>query len=211
MSRQLAEALVETLPTGVPNMFNPWKETCEFDATGNTPAEKIGRLAQHLSTDAKFVLVGEAPGYQGCRYSGVPFTSERLLIDGAIPRVSPTSRLSMRGRPFSEPSATIVWGALWNLGMESRTVLWNAVQLHPHKAGNVWSNRAPTPSELAYGQPTLLLLKEHFSSAIFVAVGEKAEAALINAGVKPAAKIRHPANGGATLFAKGLRSLVEMT
>jgi hypothetical protein len=32
----------------------------------------------------------------------------------------------MRGNPFSEPSATIVWSALYRLQIAEETLLWNA-------------------------------------------------------------------------------------
>src|SRR5690606_6746390 len=112
------------------------------------------RLAQHLSCNPAWILVGEAPGYQGCRHTGVAFTSERLLLEGAIPRVSQAiERLTDRRLPFSEPSATIVWKALYALGIAERTIMWNALQLHPVGAAGDWSNRTPIDAELQHGAP----------------------------------------------------------
>src|SRR6185369_13269550 len=123
-----------------------------------------------------------APGYQGCRYSGVAFTSERLLLEGRIPRIpAPTGRLSTRPLPFSEPSATVVWRTLRELGMEDETVLWNALQMHPHHPKEPWSNRSPARAELALGTPALKLLRRAFPNATFVPVGKKAEAILRDA------------------------------
>jgi hypothetical protein len=50
-------------------------------------------------------------------------------------------------------------------------------------------------------------LKEAFPEARFVAVGTKAKAALETAGIAAMA-VRHPANGGATLFAQGMTNIV---
>jgi len=191
----LARQLVETLSSGL-GLFNPWNDSCQYDAPENGPAQKLERLAQHLSCRPQFILVGEAPGYQGCRYSGIPFTSERLLLEGAIPRISSLSgRLSTRIRPFSEPSATIVWNALSELGISKHTVLWNALQLHPFKPGQPWSNRTPTDAELALGEPALRLLTTAFPKAKLVAVGKKAGLLLETMRIAPAAIVRHPANG----------------
>lgn len=207
MNLDLATQLIGTLPSSAPGLFNPWRESCRHDADGNGPEQRTERLAQHLDCSARLILVGEAPGYQGCRYSGVAFTSERLLMEGAIPRVTCGDRLSIRKLPFSEPSATIVWKALYRHGLAETTILWNALQLHPFK-DEAWSNRTPTTSELAHGAAGLKLLCEAFPDAVLVAVGRKSEQALMDIGVTVSAAVRHPANGGATEFANGLSKLV---
>ncbi len=167
-------------------------------------------LAAHLDTYPEFILCGEAPGHLGCRHSGIAFTSERLLLEGVIPRVTRADRrLTSLPRPLSEPSATIVWKTLYRLGIAEKTLLWNALQLHPYQPGNWRSNRTPTPAEIALGEPALRMLVEAFPFAKIVAVGKKAEGLLRSIGVEPAATVRHPANGGATAFAGGMESLVR--
>lgn len=209
MRLDLARQLVETLPTGRENLFNPWKESCQHDAAGNGPVQRLERLAQHLDCTPKFILVGEAPGYQGCRYSGIPFTSERLLLEGTIPRIDRlTGRLSTQPIPFSEPSATIVWRTLFDLGISKHTILWNALQLHPFKPGNPLSNRTPNNNELSWGEPALRRLIEAFAKAKLVAVGKKAGLLIEKMGIAPAAVIRHPARGGAIQFKAGLTELL---
>lgn len=205
----LASSLIETLPCGMAGLFNPWREGCPHDAAGNGPAKKLERLALHLDCMPEFILAGEAPGYQGCRYSGIAFTSERLLGEGVIPRIPASSRrLSTRRLPFSEPSATIVWKTLYQLGIAERTILWNAMQLHPYRPDNLWSNRTPTPSEISLGEPALRILIEAFPSAKIVAVGKKSEGLLQEMGIPTTGSVRHPANGGAMKFAAGLKDLM---
>jgi uracil-DNA glycosylase len=205
----LARRLVDTLPSGRPGLFNPWVDHCPHDAEGNGPAAKLERLALHLDCEPEFILAGEAPGYQGCRYSGIAFTSERLLGEGAIPRIAALQqRLSTRRLPFSEPSATIVWKTLYRLGIAERAILWNAMQLHPHRPDELWSNRTPTPDEIGLGEPAMRMLIDAFPQAKIVAVGKKAEGLLADMGVKVTGAVRHPANGGATEFALGLQALI---
>ena len=205
----LSERLIAALPAGSDTLFNPWRQHCQFDAQGNGPDARRRRLAMHLDCSPRFILVGEAPGYQGARYFGVAFTSERLVLEGAIPRVPQgRSRLSSRDRPFSEPSATIVWRQLYRLGIAESTVLWNALQLHPMKPGNPWSNRTPTDAELRGGERALRLLLEVFPAATVLCVGRKAEQLLADMRVASAGTLRHPANGGATQFAEGLAAAV---
>ena len=209
MNTSLAHSLVETLPFDVPGLFNPWRDHCPDDEHHNGPEAKLERLALHLDCVPQFILCGEAPGHLGCRHSGIAFTSERLLLEGSIPRVSTSHRrLTSRKLPFSEPSATIVWKSLYLLGIAEHTILWNALQLHPHKLGNRQSNRTPSDSEIALGEPALRVLVEAFPAAKIVAIGKKAEGLLRNMGVVPVAAVRHPANGGATKFADGMRALV---
>ncbi len=210
MSALLANRLIETLPSGVPGLFNPWQDICPDDKECNGPEAKKERLAAHLNCSPDFIICGEAPGHLGCRHSGVAFTSERLLIEGAIPRIPAVSnRLTTRKLPFSEPSATIVWKTLYRLGIAEKVVLWNALQMHPHKIGDHRSNRTPTRAEIALGEPALRLLVAAFPNAKIVAVGKKAEGLLSSMGVVSAATVRHPANGGATAFARGIESLTE--
>jgi len=208
MSITLAQQLVDTLPSGLPGLFNPWSDVCPDDEQWNGPDAKLARLASHLDCDPEFILCGEAPGHLGCRHSGVAFTSERLLIDGAIPRIAPEGRrLTSRALPFSEPSATIVWKTLYRLGLAERVVMWNALQLHPHRPGDHRSNRTPTVAEIALGAPALKILVSAYPQAKVVAVGRKAQGLLEDMGIVTAATIRHPANGGASAFADGLAAL----
>lgn len=207
----LTKKLLATLPRGRPGLFNPWTDRCEHDMQPNAARQRIERLRQHLECDARMILLGEAPGFQGCRYSGVAFTSESLLMQGAIPRIAAQGRLSDRRLPFSEPSATIVWRVLRALRLQDETILWNAVQLHPHRPGEPWSNRTPTREEIALGAPALCLLKKAFPKATFIPVGKKAEELLNKSGIAAAPYVRHPAYGGAAKFAEGLAALVGGT
>jgi hypothetical protein len=187
-------------------VFNPWVQRDELnDSSLNGPSDRLERLRSHLSTRAARILIGEAAGYQGCHVSGIPFTSERVIMMGAIPRVSCHGRrLSLRTRPWSEPSATTVWKTLHGLGIETDTVLWNAYPWHPHKPGNPHSNRTPNRAERVAGMPVLEALLGAFPRAELFAVGRHAEHALGEIG-RQAIPLRHPSMGGAVLFYQGLR------
>ena len=204
----LAHELTDLLPRGHPNLFHPWKDRCAQDLASNGPAARLERLARHLSCDARWILCGEAPGYQGCRYSGIAFTSERLIAEGAIPRLTPAGRLTRRSLPYSEPSATTVWRVLHLLGIETTTILWNAVQLHPHQPNNTQTNRTPNRDEVALGIPALLRLRAAFPQAKWLAIGKTAEAALNRASVSVEMSVRHPSFGGTSEFEMGVTRAV---
>ena len=194
--------LAEATPDQV---FNPWTQSdVTTDAPQNGPVARRERLRSHLKTSPNQILIGEAAGYQGCHVSGIPFTSERLVISGEVPRVpGDGSRLSTRRLPWSEPSATIVWKTLHALGIATDTVLWNAYPWHPHRPGNPHSNRTPNRSERTQGLVVLEALLSIFPRAVIYAVGRQAEAALLACDRRCIA-LRHPSMGGATSFRRGL-------
>lgn len=131
---------------------------------------------------ASHILVGEAPGYQGARFSGIPFTSQYLLYD--------------YGR--KEPSASIVWKTLRELKIENKVILWNSFLLHPHNE-KLLSNRRPTTEEIFSCNN---ILSQICQDRIVVPIGKIAELA-----TKSTFCIRHPAYGGAILFKEGLKQI----
>lgn len=202
---ELAKRITDLLPAGRVGLFNPWRDVCPEDEIWNSPEEKLVRLGEHFNTRPKLILCGEAAGYQGKRHSGMAFTSERLVMEGSIPRIaSPGKRLTNRKLPYSEPSATIVWRTLYRLQLAEVTVMWNALPMHPYPGDDPCSNRTPTDAELEIGKAPLQMLVGAFPEAKVVAVGRKAEGLLASMGVTVFAAVRHPANGGATAFASGM-------
>jgi uracil-DNA glycosylase len=189
------------------DVFNPWTQPDELDLTREGPRERVERLRAHFNCQPALLLVGEAPGYQGCHFSGIPFTNEKLILQGSIPRVSSVFRLTTRERPWCEPSATIVWRNLHELGLAERAVLWNTFAWHPFKPGNRLSNRTPTRTELESGLPVLRAVLAHFEGIPVVPVGQIAARTLATVGIKALAPVRHPSMGGATEFRNGLDAL----
>ncbi len=194
----------------LPNVFNPWHEDNPDDLHTDGAEQRIARLRAHLdNADTRLILVGEAAGHLGAKYSGIPFTSERLLTEGRIPRLDAWrgKRLSSRNRPYSEPSATTIWGTLAEVGLAERAVLWNAFPWHPF-ADRENSNRTPSRGELELGLGFLEQLVGFYGEASLVAVGRKAEASLAELSL-PFTPVRHPSMGGATAFRSGLAQLAN--
>jgi hypothetical protein len=156
---------------------------------------------------ARYVLVGEAAGYAGCRFSGIPFTCEMQLVGRE--RLSWTygledclARTSVQEALWVERSAVIVWGAL---GPRTDCVLWNAFPWHPFGDEGPLSNRAPG-RDLDDGLEVLRCFLGLFPSARPLAVGRVAEQALARIGVS-APYIRHPSHGGKRKFTAGVAAL----
>jgi hypothetical protein len=171
---ELAKRLTDTLKsTFSKELFNPWRDRCADCLPCNGPDVKLARLAAHLACEPDFILCGEAPSHRGCRHSGIAFTSECQLLDERIPRIPKMNhRLTSGANPYFERSAKIVWDELYELGIEKRTILWNALPMHPHRLEEQ-SNRTPTSAELKIGKLALQKLVEEFPSAKVVAVGRR--------------------------------------
>lgn len=203
----LLAALAQLPP--LPATQHPWAEANADDSADNGPARRIAHLRAHAARPGlRLVLIGEAAGYQGCRISGIPFTSEALLIDGSIPGIAPCPRLSTRAKPWSEPSARVVWRTLYAQQLADTTFLWNAFPLHPHAPGNRHSNRTPTRAELSAGEGVLRALRTALPDAVLAAVGNKSSEALTRLGYDHEA-LRHPAYGGVPEFVAGVERLAR--
>ena len=163
-------------------LFNPWSQSC--------PNE--------ISNNYYFQL------------TGVPFTSEKLLIDQAIPRVGHPKgkRITTRHIPWKEPSATIVWEELHKHQVADRTILFNAVPWHPEGKDGPLSNRPPNAAEKKAGQECLSLFIDLFQDIPVMALGNIASESLNRLSIEHT-KIRHPANGGAPLFRAGADVFIQ--
>lgn len=205
--------LLKTLPS-CDGLFNPYAsdtsnvpgayEEASVDATAIRIANLTHYLENAFSAGADIVLCGEAPGYQGCRFSGIAFTSETEIRKGlTLLSGCEVLPLASRGQrwPMREPSAQAVWEAMARA--ERPFILWNAVPLHPHVPGKPLSNRTPKKQEVALGRDALLALLDVVRPRLVVAVGNTARDALAEWGIS-AVVVRHPAYGGKMEFLAGL-------
>lgn len=100
------DALVERLARGrIGESFNQYTDS----EAGTDGATRRHRLRSYLTArwNAPLLFVGEAPGYLGCRLSGVPFTSLRQLGEGST----------------TESSSTVVHDLLEKLDIEEQVLL----------------------------------------------------------------------------------------
>lgn len=194
------ELLADLAAARIGATFNQYAETGPDDVK-DAGAIRLANLRAYLleRSGADVVALGEAGGYQGMRWSGVAFTSERDLQRWGDPY-----RCSCAARRWSEPSGTIVHRVLGELGAERQVVLWNTVPTHPHRPGVPLSNRRPTVAEVTAGAEFAQRLIALVRPATVVVVGRIAESVL---GAS-ATYVRHPANGGATAFADGMRAIL---
>jgi hypothetical protein len=205
--------LLKRSPSGA--VFNPWWQVDKQNDIG-ARAPRIRReqfrayLRNRLET-AQFAVIGEALGYRGGHFTGIPMTSERILLEGRAEIIAQrTSALRKFRFGFSEPTATIVWSTLLRLGMlPEEFVLWNAFPWHSFdRHRGMLSNRTPTKIERAAGLPVLKNFLDLFHCDGVVALGKVAAAQLEELNIR-AHCIRHPASGGAKLFRQQIAEILS--
>lgn len=204
------EAEVFPLPStcdargGMFNFYRDADPALEVPDAAEVRRRNLRGFLVSLPRPPRVVLIGEAAGWRGCRFSGVPFTSEAQLAAGRLPfRGNPTGR-SMQ--PHHEASASIFWGAL--APAFPHFLAWNVIPLHPHRAGQPCSNRSPAGAELERFSPLLSQALALLEPEEVLAVGRTAQRALAQAGLE-AAPLRHPAHGGAPEFRAGIGGIIR--
>lgn len=163
-------------------------------------------LQRIKNNNSKVMLIGEAPGYHGCRLSGIAFTSEDKFTEDIIPDIMGKDlgyKIYSDGKPEKELSASIVWPKLkeWYNSHGSVPLLWNICPFHPHKKGNIMSNRTPRKKEIERGIKYFLELVDIFNIQHIGCIGRKSfntiEAMNLNTSLE---YLRHPSCGGKREF-----------
>ncbi len=211
MTRKAFDTAVEELiglliayGPGDDRVANPWVDSVPGFDLPDAAARRVENLRRYLRAhrEAGWMLVGQEAGYAGCRFSGIPFTGEDQLEGSrALPVFAGKGyrRSSVLPKPSSERSANIVWPCI---GTSGRAVLWNSFPFHCHEPGKPLTNRAWCTRDDRDGLGERILrhiVERTFPGAKLIAVGRKAEASLAALGYE-ATGVRHPSQGGATIF-----------
>jgi uracil-DNA glycosylase len=203
---QAIHTLVETLA----HMPAPPDTVSLYSPTSLDNDSRRANLTRYLlalhARQAQVLMVMEAPGYRGCRVTGVPVTSRKVMLEGVRELDFFGEGYSDTHEPpflsfYSEQSATIVWAYLAQVGI--LPIIWNTFPFHPHKPDNPLSNRAPRASEIALGLPFLAQILAIFAPKQVISVGNVAHGALETLSVAHT-KVRHPAQGGKHDFITGM-------
>ncbi len=133
---------------------NPWKEQRNKE-----------NLLNFLNSykEAKFILIGEAPGRKGCLQCGVPFCDDYTLEK--LINVS-------KNKKSKETSAQRIYNAFKN-----DFIAWNAFPYQP--CNDDGSNRHPTIDELKFGKEYLKKFLDIFYNETkeLILLGDKAKIA----------------------------------
>jgi uracil-DNA glycosylase len=205
-------SFIEELATmeAIPNVHNQYSYECQENSLRRD--NLLIYLKQMDKVKPRIILVGEAPGYRGSLLTGVPYTSEYLLMNNMkgleLFGKEKGYRLPLeKDKLLKEPTATIIWNTL--LKYDMMMLGWNAFPFHPYKQGNEESNRTPLKKELLIGEKPLLKMIDMFNIEKVVAMGNKGEESLNKLGIT-CVKVRHPAQGGKSEFDEGIRKIKEM-
>jgi uracil-DNA glycosylase len=164
-------------------------------------------LAKMKTINPRILILGEAPGYKGCRLSGIAFTSEKVLFENPFFSGEEMQYVNIQKDLESEISATIVWSEISKFA--EKPLIWNVFPFHPHSVADIKTNRTPTNTELEEGKEFLIDLLQIFEIQKIIALGRKPESQLTEIGI-PFSYIRHPANGGKNQFLLGLNSEMKI-
>jgi uracil-DNA glycosylase len=202
------EAEIFNLPAetaGARPCFNPYRG---IDPTVDQPGadcirrDNLWRYLESFTAWPEIFVIGEAPGWRGCRFSGIPFTSEAQIVE-RWPVCGLQSSLAKQ--PYREAAATIFWRVMRDY--HPYFLAWNSLPLHPHQPGQPLSNRSPSQSEIRQAETGLAKLIELLHPRRVIAVGKSAVLAMHHLEVAALA-VRHPGHGGSKSFEAGMRDIL---
>jgi len=209
--RNLESLLVDAPSTGI--TFNQYRDCNPEVDVPDAAAIRLANLRSYMEKacdSASILIVGEAAGPWGARFSGIPFVGEKQLLDPLFPirgerssKVDPL-RETRIAPPFVSNSAKLFWEAL--LPFHERFVAWDAMPFHTHKRGDALTVRNPSKKEVAQFGEMLRLVEAYVQPSQIVAVGRRAFEALEALGHSPV-YVRHPSMGGRAGFATGMQEV----
>ncbi|KKN64081.1 hypothetical protein LCGC14_0495080 [marine sediment metagenome] len=183
------------------NLFNPYTDICIRHDKRNADFIRRHNLKQYFSiiNHTNTLLIGEAPGYLGCRRTGLPFTDE--LTFTLLKKIYDIDMLvATKSGKNKEQSATQMWKILSKL--EKPPFLWNIVPIHPYNEDNQLSNRTPSKTERKLMKEVVKYFFDHTNFSKVFAIGKVATGVLVDLlGLKEEdIYIRHPSYGGSEKF-----------
>ena len=199
--------------TPTEGLFNQYKDIDERVDLLDAHEIRKQNLLNYLESFTKkpnFLVVGEAPGPWGCRFSGVPFTGERQLCQHTLPFSGDRSSrekplVEVKKNPlYTSQSAETFWKIM--KPYHPKFFVWNCVPFHPRDLDNILSVRAPKMKEKRSCSALLRQITEIIiprNKPNVIAIGRKAEEALNKIDIE-SFYVRHPSHGGANKFRSGV-------
>lgn len=117
-------------------MTNPYLD----DGVVNNLRLYLEYMLEHISAHPgrRVLLVGEAPGYKGCRITGIPFSSVKVLMRAEQPLFHTIkSKLSLSSDALREMTSENTASIVWQYLVDKKTVplFWNSFPFHSHPEG----------------------------------------------------------------------------
>lgn len=184
-------------------VFNPYR--CEALA---------GNLKHYLEvmfgqSGRRVLLVGEAPGYKGCRITGIPFSSGKLFETVEHPILSRIKENITLDKIEAENTASMVWRYLADKSFTP--LFWNAFPYHPHPKGQPNKNRAPSSIEIKQGKGYLKALADLYQPSLIAGIGRAGTHCAQQAfPALDITYIRHPSYGGKRDFVATMNRIFKL-
>jgi hypothetical protein len=244
MSEQSIERFISLLkgsPRGA--VFNPWWQVDEQNDFGrDAPTIRRRQLDAYLRKrfgKARLAVIGEALGYRGGHFTGIPMTSERILLgkkkeivaalcerrsryDLEVGRHTPALKIIEGVEPrrtskpakcpdgFSEPTATIVWGTLLRLGVRpEQFVLWNAFAWHSFDLRRGMLSNRTPTKKELPAGLSALKTFLHLFPCVEIVALGNVAGSQLKELHVDSHRVRHPASGGAKLFRQQIETIVD--
>jgi hypothetical protein len=205
-----ANDLVTTLAkVRLEGVFNPYADTCDIHDLPEAPrirrANLVSALERSVCTGVEAIWFGRDLGYRGGRRTGLALTDEINMLDvrNHSPHPLKATKATVGG-VVAERTAAVIWSVIRRL--RKPPLLWNAFPLHPHLAGESFSNRAHSARERRETAWTIEMLIDSYNRPRLVAIGNDASKALSQLGFDHVA-VRHPSYGGQRDFVSAMERL----
>lgn len=191
----------------MPNVFNPYRETCPDADLSQAPNIRRSNLVSYFDAAERIVSsvwFGRDLGYRGGRRTGLPLTDERHLTTFGLQFGGIEVTKATVGPSVSERTAGLVWNVI--VRMETPPFLWNVFPFHPHEPGDPMSNRTHRAAESRECDHFIVKILDWLQPSTVVAIGQDAFRVLSRLGYE-ASYIRHPSYGGHVDFVRGVEQL----
>ena len=159
-------------------------------------------LKKMQELDPKVILVGEAPGYKGCKLTGIPFTSEYQILHNDF--FKGEFEILNADNPECENSAKIIWDAIGKA--RQIPLMWNIYPFHPSTREG--RNGKPNAKDVDMGKDILEKLLTMFNISYMYCIGRKSESALKNHELFQG-YVRHPSHGGSKACKESLEDILN--
>jgi hypothetical protein len=198
-------------------LFNQYRDrdlSVDLPDANEIRKENLWNYLNTFSKRPSILLLGEAAGPWGCRFSGVPFTGEKQLCESILPfsgyqssKNNPSIKIK-RFPPHISLSAKVFWEIL--KPFHPKFFIWDCVPLHPHQINEILSVRNPRKNEVFSFYNLLLEIIRIIKPKQILSIGRKAEGALDELRVS-SHYVRHPSHGGAKEFEIGIKRVFKET
>jgi uracil-DNA glycosylase len=185
------------------NQYHDWDTSVDLPDANEIRKENLLNYLNSFPKKPSILIVGEAAGPWGCRFSGIPFTGEKQLCENSLPfsgRQSSISNPSIKIKqqpPYISLSAKAFWKILGVY--HPYFFVWDCIPLHPHRTNEILSVRNPTTDEVLSFRSLLNEIMCIIKPNNIISVGMEAKKVLkkLEVNFYP---VRHPSHGGAKIF-----------